>query len=117
MRSLGEMKTWTARWRTPVFAWMIRARWAATLLGVSPYGVMIMAGNVFEWVNDWYNYMYYSVPDSTNPIGPSYGTSRVYRGASYYSSEYASRTANRFYFRIEDYYPDPISPDLGIRSS
>ena len=47
-------------------------------------GLHDMAGNVWEWVNDWYDGSYYSVSPSTNPLGPVSGTSRVLRGGSWY---------------------------------
>jgi serine/threonine-protein kinase len=52
--------------------------------GASPYGVMDMAGNVDEWVQDWYSSDYYSVSPSENPPGPATGTWRVLRGGSWY---------------------------------
>jgi formylglycine-generating enzyme required for sulfatase activity len=48
--------------------------------GASPYGVMDMAGNVWEWVNDWYDGSYYSVSPGSNPQGPTMGSKRVLRG-------------------------------------
>ncbi|HSG44200.1 MAG TPA: SUMF1/EgtB/PvdO family nonheme iron enzyme, partial [Anaerolineales bacterium] len=57
--------------------------------GVSLYGVQDMAGNVFEWVADWYDrYYYYALPDGVeNPTGPDdqsvSGGFRVLRGGSW----------------------------------
>jgi formylglycine-generating enzyme required for sulfatase activity len=63
--------------------------------GASPYGVMDMAGNVVEWVNDWYYWDYYSVSPGVNPQGPATGRYRVLRGGSWYSDGYNVRSANR----------------------
>jgi formylglycine-generating enzyme required for sulfatase activity len=59
------------------------------LSGASPYGVLDMAGNVWEWVNDWYDSNYYAVLSDgvLNPAGPASGDFRVLRGGSWYQSE------------------------------
>ncbi len=51
--------------------------------GASFYGALDMAGNVREWVNDWYSDTYYASSPSSNPLGPISGTSRVLRGGSW----------------------------------
>jgi formylglycine-generating enzyme required for sulfatase activity len=51
--------------------------------GASPYGALDMAGNVWEWVNDWYSGTYYRGSPTSNPVGPSTGNSRVLRGGSW----------------------------------
>lgn len=49
----------------------------------SPYGALDMAGNVMEWVADWYIEGYYENSPSANPLGPDSGQDRVIRGGSW----------------------------------
>ena len=51
--------------------------------GASPYGVMDMVGNVFQWCSDWFDENYYQHSPTRNPTGPSTGTLRVMRGGSW----------------------------------
>jgi len=51
--------------------------------GKSPYGVYDIVGNVWEWVNDWYDARYYEKSPSKNPTGPQEGTKKVIRGAGW----------------------------------
>ncbi|MBI5954128.1 MAG: SUMF1/EgtB/PvdO family nonheme iron enzyme [Chloroflexi bacterium] len=65
--------------------------------GKSLYGVFDMAGNVWEWVNDYYENDYYVMLDDnvSNPKGPSGSDINVLRGGSWYSTENDSRSADR----------------------
>jgi formylglycine-generating enzyme required for sulfatase activity len=51
--------------------------------GASQYGASDMAGNVWEWVNDWYSSTYYSESPYANPPGPATGGFKVLRGGSW----------------------------------
>ena len=63
--------------------------------GVSVYGVLDMSGNVWEWVQDWWQSDYYSESPYRNPRGPETGTFRVERGGSWYSPPGVIQVANR----------------------
>ena len=64
-------------------------------LGVSPFGIFDMAGNVAEWVNDRYEPDYYLHSPQLNPTGPINGYYRVYRGGSWEGEYPRLRTTRR----------------------
>lgn len=51
--------------------------------GQSPYSLTDMSGNVFQWVNDFYDPNYYDAMPSSNPTGPTSGDTHVIRGSSF----------------------------------
>jgi len=83
--------------------------------GSNAYGLYDMAGNVWEWVNDWYHGDYYAVSPEHNPLGPEVGKSmpdgRIYhvlRSGNWYNGpEGHSRVSNR----NPGYYRGPQDPD------
>ena len=100
----GRLYPWGNEPPTPLHANFGKTEWnnhgvlapvGAFEAGKSPYGIYDMAGNVWEWVNDWYDYNYYKSSPSQNPTGPSTGGTKVIRGGSWYSNPRAMRSANR----------------------
>jgi formylglycine-generating enzyme required for sulfatase activity len=80
--------------------------------GKSLYGVYDMAGNVWEWVADWYSAEYYRSSPPFNPLGPDAGRARVLRGGSWNRDPYNLRASNRL-----NYAPSYNNFDAGFRCS
>lgn len=105
---------WGNRWNSRYCNWSKRDRYKETApvdafpKGVNNYACFNLAGNVSEWVADWY--APYDPADTLNPKGPQAGTEKVYRGGSYadekeWMSTYSRRGAN----------PSEVSPYIGFR--
>ncbi len=64
-------------------------------IDTSPYGAMDMAGNVGEWVSDWFAEDYYTWSPYANPMGPSLGVHHIWRGGDWSRSRYLAHVAQR----------------------
>ena len=63
--------------------------------GASPYGILNMAGNVFEWTSDWFYANYYAQSPVENPQGLESGEYKTIRGGAWINSQKHVRTTHR----------------------
>ena len=134
--SKNPYRTGPEPWTTPVgffdgslrqkadFGWPGSQESFQTANGVNGYGLYDMAGNVWQFVNDWYGRDYYAYSPANNPAGPDQGSVmpdgkayRGMRGGNWYNGENGhSRVSNR----NPSYYRGPQDPEhpyyhLGFR--
>ena len=113
----GRMYPWGNDPPTPVHAVFGLKEGAETVSpignrtqGRSPYGAHDLAGNLYEWVADWYDDAYYTTNPTVNPRGPLQGTTKVQRGGSYINTPYRLRAS----FRTKA-DPTEHEPNVGFR--
>ena len=91
--------------------WALTAPVGSFPAGFSALGIADLAGNVAEWVADWYDPDYYAISPEVDPQGPTEGTQRVVRGGAWgVSSPDLLRSAMRSH-----YDPDAHGPGVGFR--
>jgi len=78
--------------------------------GVSPWGAMDLAGNVWEWTADWYDSQYYKASPERDPKGPNQGTLKVMRGGCFMSNADSLRVSCR-----KPELPATWAPNVGFR--
>ena len=74
------------------------------------YNLYDMAGNIQEWVSDWYDSNYYNYSPSNNPVGPTNGSYKIVRGGAWLDDYYCIRISNRVYA-----YPIEQNSTFGFR--
>ena len=77
--------------------------------GASPYGILDMAGNVREWIEDWYQPNYQNIA-LYNPSGPAEGKFKLVRGGGWNDFAENLRTTAR-----AAYPPETTHEDVGFR--
>jgi formylglycine-generating enzyme required for sulfatase activity len=78
------------------------------------YGLYDIGGNVWEWVNDWYQSDYYSISPTNDPPGPASDNSRVLRGGAWYSNEEIADSNLRVALRNRN-PPGLVNVGIGFR--
>jgi formylglycine-generating enzyme required for sulfatase activity len=74
------------------------------------FGVFDMAGNISEWVNDWFDRTYYETSPTKNPTGPETGKYKMVRGGAWSDGPRRVTVFFRNWVR-----PNQTTPNIGFR--
>jgi formylglycine-generating enzyme required for sulfatase activity len=98
----GRLRPWgneprplAANWSLAKDGFEVSAPVGTFKADTSPFGVVDGAGNVMEWVADWYGEQAYRELGDRDPAGPEYGTYKVLRGGGYTSTGEDVRITSR----------------------
>lgn len=83
--------------------------------GATETGLMDMAGNVAEWVGDWFDPVYYGRSPSQNPKGPPAGQQKVIKGGSYRTLSADNQPSPYRAAARASLPPEMARPDVGFR--
>ena len=61
----------------------------------NPRGLYDIAGNAWEWCEDWFDSGYYGASERVDPAGPAAGVTKVIRGGSWNHSLYFAQAGTR----------------------
>jgi len=89
--------------------------------GASPFGILDLAGNVWEWVSDFYSPSYYEKSPAENPLGPDgpgvNGLQMVLRGGSWADEIAELRVSNRGFAVAQNLESDKLSESYAGQSN